>query len=386
MGECILSRGASGGSSGNVANNGLVTEIIMSNILWHVPQNLRNNQVSVRLFGGGGAGDLAGGFGGHMNNAIINVAGETDVYILIGSGGIDDSASNSGGTTTFGQYLSANGGSAATIGKNCAGGSGGGTGYGGGGTNVTVSYGGGGGGTARAIDTKLNYSHLGYDSCNGGTYGGGGGSCKNISLGGCTNGNTSNRSGYGGNGGLVYNANNDYTAAKNGTNTIGMGLEFEGAGLAGNRSDKKTAYYNNITRNLCAPGGGGGYGGNGGNGAISMANNYANKITATAIGCGGGGGYGAHGGDGYAFVTYPNSGSNISVGGGGGGGYGGNGGTAGPNSGGGGGGYGKYGQGGGYHNINGVKTLMPAGIAAGGYGSSPKSGGSGVCILQYYLD
>ena len=379
MGEAFITRsgGSAGGSSGSDSN--FITEIFTASTLWKVPENLKDGTVSVRIFGGGSASvNSEGGGGGFMNNDTVNVSNESEVYIHIGRGGIIDNIKSSagsistkyGGTTSFGSYLSALGG----YGVN--GGSGGGA-YRPNGGNGYHGYQFGGGGVASNGIASI------YPGGNGGRWGGGGGSYTNDynylssgSVGGCIYGNSQNKnqvtgySGLAGNGGRNY-----YTNATNGTNTIGEGLEFEGAGLRG--TSKQTIDENDRKVFVC--GGGGGYGGNGGN---AVTYNYNNSC---AYACGGGGGYGANGGDGSANRTTDISSSYPSPAGagGGGGGYGGDGGTAyiylDNICGGGGGGYGKYGKGGGLH--NGV-FYRDGGIAAGG---CLGNGGDGICIIQYYI-
>lgn len=367
MGEALLIKTGgqavgSNNSSQNIASNGMITEIFTTSTLWKVPENLRNNQVTVRIFGGGGSavGMFNGGAGGYMANSVINVTSNEEIYIHIGEGGKRNNNTSFigsvGGTTSFGTYLYAFGGG----GNNMQdGGSGGGAGmnqkFGG----VGKQFGGGGG--------SANNSTIGYSiGGNGGYWGGGGGGYIYNTIGNSSIYNNSGRggvnyydlanyyingiSGLGGNGaidGTKSDSTNNliFRTAKNGTNTIGLGLDFEGYGRA------RVNYVD----------GGGGYGGNGGVGISG--------------GFGGGGGYGGNGGNGNGY------------GGGGGGGYGADGGGAGQACGGGGGGYGKHGHGGGYHNINGVNTLLPAGIAAGGYCKDGyRDGGDGICIIQYYLE
>lgn len=369
MGECIISRGASGNSSGGSGANGnFHTEIFTTNTIWAVPNNIKDNQVSVRLFGGGGNGEgnTAGG-GGFMNNGIVKLSGEKEIYISIGG----PSASSS-----FGTYLCAIG-SSNSHGMYILSSSGGGSIHGKG--QDGYQFGGGGGGRANYAMNGKSTECLGG---NGGTWGGGGGCAWSSSIyenssayiNSCAIGgrmydfNTLNSHifNYIGLSNLAGNGARIGIAPNNGTNTIGLGLDFEGSGSA-----------STITTNVGSVihyGGGGGYGGNGG------------------LCCGGGGGYGADGGNG---ATTSNSGPI----GGGGGGYGGKGGDAGiyNNAGveykiaGGGGGYGIYGQGGGY--ING--KLVGAGIAAGGcsYPScsnnqvlAASKGGPGICIIQYYTE
>lgn len=331
MGEALLIKAGSSGDSSR--RTGLITEIFTSNTLWRVPEGIRNNQVSVRIFGGGGGGFKTGtasssasmgGGGGYMNNGIINLyENDNIIQITIGRGGIFNSA---GGITSFGTYIYA---------------SGGGTGSGG-----------SGGGSSKSITACTGYQFGGGGSPNvaalgggnGGKWGGGGGGYNaKISLGGCLYENGYSFGGETGYSGLAGNGGNKNINTENGTNTIGLGIDFEGAGLARTHGNKYT-------------GGGGGYGGNGGNGS-SLA--------------GGGGGYGGNGGDASGYSS------------GGGGGYGGRGGNGyNYDMPGGGGGYGKYGQGAEFDSTN--NRFVIAGIAAGGSGQI--SGGDGICIIQYYID
>lgn len=295
-------------------------ELITTSQKWIVPSGV--SSIMVRLFGAGGSGSYCGGGGGHMavNTFSVN---EGDSYnITIGEG----KAASNGGASSFGSLLTANGGS-----------SGGSGGSGGGGiqlgTSISInggngSYGGGGGG-GKSVVSDYEYTVQGG---NGGQYGGGGGGGGNGGQ-------------YGGNGGSSSSGN-----ATAGTNTVGMGLDFEGQGLAGATGGRYADGY----------GGGGGYGGNGGNGGTPYSSGYG-------CGYGGGGGYGGNGGNGA-------TGSVTEAGGGGGGGYGGNGGNGYASRGGGGGGYGLNGNGAGSGN-------SVAGIAAGGANSS--KGGNGICIITY---
>ena len=313
MGEAIVVRRGIGGGSSKPR---LITEIIPYSMNYVVPNTI-NQSFSIRIFGAGGGSNsnMYGGGGGFMNNAILLLNEGEIIPIKIGSG----ARGATGGTTSFGTYLSASGGASGYAKGN--GGSGGGGSFGG----TGFQFGGGGG---------VNKGG------NGGYWGGGGGcgtSNANIGIGGVNYYNMANlsqingRSGLAGNGGCV-----SAKSSENGTNTIGLGLDFEGAGLRGDTGTNSWDF---------TGGGGGGYGGNGGNGSY-----------------GGGGGYGAAGGKDY----------------GGGGGYGGKGGS----SDGGGGGYGPAGAGGNGH--------YDGGIAAGG-GSSKNSsynitkGGNGICIIQYYI-
>lgn len=361
MGEAIISRGFSGSSSSSngSTNNKFRTEIITSTTLWRIPDDATGD-VSVRIFGGGGSGDdYRAGSGGFMNNSLINSneLKSKEVYISIGAGAFGNNLT-SGGTTSFGTYLSALGGGS-------AGGMGGSTGGCNNEAHDAFQFGGGGSGLG------------GF----GGKWGGGGGSLssKAIARGGCIYANniyfgayirqdTTNITSSG----LAGNGGNGNINAEDGVNTIGMGLDFEGDGKSG-------CYIEDLINNSLVSSSnkinsaGGGYGGCGG---IST-----NIGTTGTVMTGGGGGYGANGGNGgrYGF--------------GGGGGYGGKGGDGSYISGfrsGGGGGYGKYGNGGGYDMQN--NCMVQAGIAAGGYSGNGaiaqkggRRGGDGICIIQYYV-
>ena len=111
MGEALLIKTGGTGSGGSSGRNGLITEIFTSNTLWKVPEGIRNNEVSVRIFGGGGGGYCGGGGSGRMNNDIINISNESEIFITIGSGGSFVYNNCSGGSSSFGTYLSALGGS-----------------------------------------------------------------------------------------------------------------------------------------------------------------------------------------------------------------------------------------------------------------------------------
>ena len=400
MSEVMISR--RGGSSSSGSGSILHTEYITFSQNWVVPSGVKNNEYSVRIFGSGasyGREDNGGGSGWMNNDVFTNlIPGQLiSIYIANAING------GSGESSSFGSYLSANGG------KSQNGGAGGvyrydkgGIGYqfGGGVGNYGGDggvWGGGGGGW--------------WNGGKGGTYGGGGGTCIN---GGGGNGGTYGGGGgggisrtmskfygpggnggtYGGNGGYTDNVqlfNNlrlYYTNSTNGINTStwtnvfndGNGY-FRGWGIGG---DFRTTN----SYNVC--GGGGGYGGNGGISKCTMSNIYWYHIRG-----GGGGGYGSNGGGSFIGMNYGNSG-----GAGGGGGYGGDGGT-------GGGGYGKQsiggggdttnGGGGGYYCPGGGKNATNGG---GGFGiwdgtnllisfASGSNGSQisepGVCVIQYYI-
>ena len=355
----------------------LVTEIITSNTVWEVPGNsFPEKGISVRIFGGGGAGSYegAGGGGGYMNNAIFNNLNKYDkVFITIGiGGGPNVSEASTGGTTSFGEYLSAAGGHGGTWQSGGYGGSGGygwnskiGWGYGGsggqfgGGAGLYPSdggYWGGGGAGYKVWDTKN------ATSGNGGYYGGGAYAAKNYghggyyggagsslnSKGGCIRENNTSYSNIIGYSGLGGDRNMPGTNTSAWTNVFNDGNEyFRGQGKAGNNEGGGGGFGGNGGSNY---GGGGGYGSNGGN-------DY-----------GGGGGFGGDGGNNYGggggYGKSAKGGDNN----GGGGGYYGRGG----NNGGGGGSYGDGGDGG------------ENGKFGGGGGRGTTHGGDGICIIQYY--
>ena len=112
MGKCKLIGGG--------ATPKIITEIITESCTWTPP----TDELDVMLFGGGGGGGgtfstklgyggLGGGGGGHMSHQTITVRANKPIEITIGDGGIaggNDGDGGSGGTTSFGTYLSANGG------------------------------------------------------------------------------------------------------------------------------------------------------------------------------------------------------------------------------------------------------------------------------------
>lgn len=250
------------------------TEIFTEDGVFRVPEGVTS--VRVMCYGGGGAGGEygsnsntssyygGGGGGGYYAESDISVTPGEHIPITIGLGGISDNGyfSSNGGTTSFGTYLSADGGEAGT-----AGGGDGGTGGSGGS--------GGGGGTT-------NYSNMHANGGRGYQFGGGGGGSPNysylatqtVALGGS----------MGGAGGI------NTGAGSAGVDTTNLDVPFPGVAPGGSGSDSGRG-----------SGGGGGYGSAGGKGTG---------------GGGGGGGYGGDGGDG---------GTGGSAAGGGGGGYGPNG-------------------------------------------------------------
>ena len=361
MGEAIIVGRASGGSS----TPRLVTEIYNTNTTWTVPKAV-DQTFHIRVFGGGGSGGagnggpgvpgtgmfggLLGGAGGRMNNATFALLPGEQISISIGGGG-KTALACTGGTTAFGEYLSAVGGAGVSSGGATAG------------DRINGGSGGGGGFIINENISNTSRIRRYQFGGNGAQFGGGGG----FYIGG--------RGGeYGGNGGSVYGSDTTATGGHNGINTIGnnnypdgssskfgFDLNLQGAGLCMNPGNN---YYGdggcggNGGYNL--GGGGGGYGGNGGNGAYIETNNN------WCFAGGGGGGYGADGGDAYAHKI--NNYHAVGIGGGGGG-------------------YGKGGHGG--NGVNNSKTANAnGGIAAGGGGSysgNPGYGGNGICIIQYYI-
>ena len=350
----------------------LKTEIITTNDIFVAP-TAKNQEFTVTIFGGGGQGNCkfnnstfgngiyAGGGSGWMNKQILKLNVGEEVSINIGSGGRTGSlyggqyitGASNGGTTSFGTYLSANGGC-----KGCYtqlpngsdGGSGGGIfSYYPAGTGVEPNnnaargyqFGGGGIYIGKGPYGVRNAKVYIDNGGRGGNWGGGGGiiiECNNYSniwysnvgIGGSNGGNGSR---------FVNYETNGILTPSNGTNTMSnseLEANFKGHGICGSGTYA----------------GGGGYGGNGGN----SINN----------GIGGGGGWAAKGGDGYK----------IFPGGGGGYGSGGKGGDGNTNAAGGGGGYGSGGQ-----------WNKTAGYGAGGcgiYNIGLSYGGNGICIIQYY--
>ena len=411
MAEAIISR------RGSSSDMELRTEIITGNVNWTAPKTLKNNIISVRIFGGGGyygpkSGAWCGG-SGWMNNAEITVTPGQVIPVTIGRFVNSNNSTirgTTGGTTTFGTYLSANGGSgndggagSCGIGYQFGGGGGNGTNDsgsnggmwgGGGGGSIRLGrggnggmYGGGGGGSVTDESRYLDGTRGG----NGGTYGGGGGAGGSVYLYSSGSRIYSNNCGiggtYGGNGGTAN------TPAENGTNTIGIAsvpANLRGNGISGtvgctkriikgdNTSINVTVYFD----------GGGGYGGigghGGGNGSVTYRNNYAFNVF---FGGGGGGGYGGRGGNGGIGYS---ANDDTYTGGGGGGGYGGKGADANGRTGGGGGGYfsdaigmaggGYYNYCRGYNKAYSNNVTVPDSVY--GYGSGAHDG---ACIIQYWI-
>ena len=172
------------------------TQTFNTNGTFDVPAGV--TQITVEAWGGGGGGGFArsvngaaggGGGGGAYYKAIVNVTPGQSIPVTIGQGGTggatNGTGANGGGTTSFGAYLSANGGNpGAGVSTNSsgAGGTGGAGGiYSGGnganGINETgVGTGGGGGGGSAGTDSNGNQGSglIGGSAVIGGGAGGNG--------------------------------------------------------------------------------------------------------------------------------------------------------------------------------------------------------------------
>ena len=390
MGDALIV-GRGGGGTSSIQNYKLKTLVFVANTTFTVPKSL-GQKFDIRLFGGGGgASDMikdvyrngsfgyiavpAAGGGGFMNNVSLVLKEGERIPITIGSGGtsignvtnsnINTNSSvsaGSGGITSFGTYLAANGGTGAKIIKNTAnsisakggaGGSGGapgGNGYqfgGAGGGGYGGEFGGGGGISANSKEGVDGGVIFNLETLNYGTHYIVNGSSYSLVI---------NNSGYAGKGGTGN------VSAGNGTNTISIlgiatdeaSLECLGAGIGGGIG-----------------GGGGGYGGNGGRSNTTTINSYIGRGGGGANyhSYGGGGGYGkgGYGGGSPREKDAKNSAQqNIAVYGGG----------------------GAYGHGG---TINNLPTFGGGGSAfvnMQSYSASvnAQNGANGICIITYYAE
>ena len=277
----------------------LVVQKIHSSCEWIAPKAV-NNTFRVFCVGGGGGGGTnkisdnevyyaggGGGGGGGIQVSDITVEPGTKIDIICGAGG---AISADGGSTSFGGYLTAEGG---TGGKTAisylAAGDGGSGGSGGGG---------GGAGTKNSGAVALVAGNGGH----GGLYGGGGG-------GGKTAGNATSDSYTIGLGGLSTKCGNGGTVGV--ISTAGKQIEdpfidclfqityIKGAGTAqiegyGSGGICSAGGATDSVQKLNAGGGGGGYCGNGGNSGL--------------VAGGGGGGYCGNGGNGSATAYYGSGG------------------------------------------------------------------------------
>jgi hypothetical protein len=97
---------------------GFEYEVITGSITWNRPTGA--TLIRVVCIGGGGGGATGGsGGGGGDGGAIcdwIDVSSVSSVAVTIGAGGATGGTGSSGGNTTFGSYLTANGGSGGSSG------------------------------------------------------------------------------------------------------------------------------------------------------------------------------------------------------------------------------------------------------------------------------
>ena len=347
MSEVVISRrGGAGGNPNAGKNLTLQTSMYTINTLFTVPESVDGNFM-VRIFGGGGGGCYgrnsdgnfgAGGGGGWMNNGTLKLSKGSQIQIIIGSGGNklgrvkSNSTADSGGTSSFGSYLSAFGGrGGSTIFDYSA-------------IHTIGGYGGSGGGGAVGGDGYQFGGGGGYqeDGGNGGAWGGGGGGGDMYSTGG--SGGT-----YGGGGG--GNINFGSSGWYSNTNTIGWTnviTHFMNNSYARGSGSNGIGEYH-------ALGGIGGYGGRGGDGKQQTGGGGGGGYGGDGGYCSGGGG--GLGGDGGAFS-------------GGGGGYFSSGAGGDTNCGGGGGSYGS--------------GSLTSTATYGGGGGYDGNGGSGICFVQWY--
>lgn len=304
------------------------TEIFTHDDVFTVPAGVTS--VRVMCYGGGGHGGLGndefggGGGGGYYAEETVAVTPGEKIPVTIGLGGVmgymnfgdSNTTRHNGGTTSFGTYLSADGGESGYDGGSVGGNGGsGGSGGGGGYTNHAKKYAnggrgyqfGGGGGGRRHGDYTQTVAQGGSMGGNGGIHHGAGSAgidTSNMDVpfpapapGGAAAPNY--HAGSGGGGG--YGA-----AGGNGGSTGGGGGGYGGAG-GSSEADAVSA------ANGAGAGGGGGYGlnGKGGDGRRSIGGYTSVKRPIDGgIGAGGAGtgsddaAYVGRGGDGICIVTY----------------------------------------------------------------------------------
>lgn len=385
MAEAILSRSSSGSGSSKGQFDQLITKIITENSTFIVPTNIIDNKISVRIFGGGGgvvnnSWTTIGSGGGNMNYGIINVTPNQSINVTIGKGG---AVGGNGGTTSFGTYLSATGGTIgnAITGNGGNGGTGGGGGYCGNGfsSNITSSghggtgyYGGGGGGCGAMFINSGNLCRYAGNGGNGGIYGGGGGGGGGVSAWSNTIILKGGRRGYGGtyggNGGSGCDYNNmnniSNAIAQNGTGTEVNSVYYSGkaGGISYNNENGTGWFWDDGGISFIGGAGGGGYGGKGGDAILGTTHQSHAKWTCG----GGGGGGGGYCSNGCSYLTTAYAVGRCSTGGGGGG-------YLSDAKGSGGGGYGDYAWG-----ACGSSSIQT-------YLNYENTGGNGICIIQYYV-
>ena len=329
----------------------LKTEIITSNTNWTVPNHVGN--ISVMVYGGGSSANYCssvyiagiGGDGGFLNNGSFDINEGNVVPITIGRGGRGGlgNKKSSGGSTSFGTYLVANGASSSYCGSSGGGSNSWATQFGVGGAgntyiydtrNFYTLYGGGGGGGFEiwgdGAISRCDGSEVGTRSyyCGGGgstsfvenkrhwggnkLFTGGAGGIWGGGGAGYYGGNTSNRLNAGngggnnkaGNNGKMFNGwlNNQF----NGVNTYKRGTNYR----AGESRNQVIISGEDNGVNVFIGGGGGGYGGRGGISVLykdihphidTINEYYSDDDTLQAYFGGGGGGYLSNGGN--AFLT-----------------------------------------------------------------------------------
>lgn len=263
---------------------------------WTAPENIAGKAIVICVGGGGGGGGIngnysgGGGGSGYIEIGSFDIAPGQTYRIVIGAGGAGGAggsftaarAGENGGSTSFGDLLTANGGEGGKIGTTSLGGNG--------------EAGGGAGGTSSAS--------AGRNGGNGRTYGGGGGA-------GLGNGRGGNGGTYGAGGGKSNTSGSTY-----GTAGSMAGRPFSDVALIyGSHSTEFTVdgtdgfggHNGAMPTNYGGGYGGGGYGGNGGD--TSSANGgaggggFGGNGGKASNGGGGGGGYFGAGGDGASDAT-----------------------------------------------------------------------------------
>lgn len=247
-----------------VSGKTLKTEIFTTSTTWTVPSNIYGD-VRIIVYGGGGAGyctggggeGASGGGGGYMAEYIGKLT-KSSYVITVGEGGADQS--DAGGSSAFGDLISAPGGSGGTYTRGGPGGSGGGGRIGGRGD----SFGGGSGSTPGAGSTNNGTK----------TKGGNGVDTTNLGV-----------------------PDNAIGSGEGGTTSTTNDGGFGGGGGYGGKGGNGSTYG-------CGGGGGYGSGGNGGNGSSGKSDRGGDG----GIGAGGGGGYytdyHGRGGSGIVVIQY----------------------------------------------------------------------------------
>ncbi len=246
-----LSWGAGSGSADFVSTTSSGT--------WTKPSNVHaSSTVFVECWGGGGGGgsrsgaSSGGGGGGAYVAKMFRASDLTStVAVTIGQGG---TATNVGGNTTFGAYLTAYGGGGGVSGNTGAGGGGGILSAGSSGSGANGGAGGGPAGSAGGAGAGT--ANSGFGGAGGAGANSGGDSGWGGAGGSSGDGGSAGNSVYGGGGGGGTNGTS-------GSDSGGTSV-FGGAGGAGNHSG--------VGSNGSTPGGGGGGGTTGGTGGNGKCN------------------------------------------------------------------------------------------------------------------